>query len=196
MATSTIDTSAIGVGNTGLPLAKDIVTQLDAAKADIEGLTAASLAATAGAAPGTGAAGAAATASKSDHVHPLQSVVIARPVDAAAGTTTAETTIYCVKAASTLSAIKLCADGAVVADDTDYLTITVKKADGAGGASSTVAEATSAITGGVAIAARTKVSLGSLTGPVLAAGSILTVTVAKAGSGKALPTHALIFEFV
>jgi len=195
MATSTIDTSTMVPGNTGLPFAKEVMAQLDAAKTDIEGLTAASLAATVGATPGTGSAGAAATASKSDHVHPLQSVVILRPVDAAASTTTAETTIYCVKAASTLSAIKLCADGAVTADDTDYLTITVKKADGAGGASSTVAEATSKITGGIAIAARTKVSLGSLTGPVLAAGSILTVTVAKAASGKALPTHAIILEF-
>lgn len=196
MATSTIDTTAVNDGLTGTDLVRQLKAQLAAAKADIEGLTAASLAATVGATPGTGAAGAAATASKSDHVHPLQSVAVVRPVDAAASTTTAETTVLCVKAASTLSAIKLCADGAVVADDTDYLTITVKKADGAGGASSTVAEATSAVTGGIAIAARTKVSLGSLTGPVLAAGSILTVTIAKAGAGKALPTHALIFEFV
>lgn len=196
MATSTIDTTTVNDGLTGTDLVRQIKTQLAAAKTDIEGLTAASLAATVGATPGTGAAGAAATASKSDHVHPLQTETVVRPADAAANTATAETTVLCVKAASTLSAIKLCADGAVTADDTDYLTITVKKADGAGGASSTVAEATSKVTGGIAIAARTKVSLGSLTGPVLAAGSILTVAVAKAGSGKALPTHALIFEFV
>ena len=162
MATSTIDTTLVDDGLTGATFARQVKTQLDAAKTDIESAF---------------------------------TTTVTRPADGSAGAATAETTIACTKTAVTLSAIRLCADGAVVADDTDYLTITVKKADGAGGASSTVAEATSKVTGGIAIAARTKVSLGSLTGATLAAGSILTVTVAKSGAGKALPTHSLILEF-
>jgi len=120
---------------------------------------------------------------------------VTRPADAAANTATAETTIFEAQAAMTISAIKLCADAAVVANDTDYLTITIKKRDGAGGAATTVASATSAVTGGIAIAQFTKVSLGALTGATLAAGTILTLTVAKAGAGKALPTHSVFLEF-
>ena len=163
MAT-TISTSGMAQGNTGLPFAKEVVTQLDAAAADI-GLL----------------------------ITRAQSVT--RPADAAASTTTSETTLFVAQAAMTISAIKLCADAAVVANDTDYLTITIKKRDGAGGSPTTIVSATSAVTGGIAIAQFTKVSLGALTGGTLAAGSIVTVTIAKAGSGKALPTHALLFEF-
>jgi hypothetical protein len=58
-----------------------------------------------------------------------------------------------------------------------------------------VVSATSAITGGIAIAQFTKVSLGALTGATLAAGTILTLTIAKSGAGKQLPTHSFFVEF-
>lgn len=163
MAT-TISTASMAPSLTGLPFAKDVLTQLDAAAADIGAL-----------------------------ITRAQSVP--RPADAAANTTTAETTLFVAQAAMTVSAIKLCADAAVVANDTDYITFTIKKRDGAGGSATTIASATSAVTGGIAIAQFTKVSLGTITSGALAAGSIVTLTVAKAGAGKQLPTHALLFEF-
>ena len=193
MATSTIDTSHIDQRLTGAPLAAAVVTELAAAKADIEGLTAASLAATTPAGPGTGAAGAAATASKSDHVHPPSSKSF-RIDDAAASTTTAEKVLCTFKAATTITAVKFIADASVAQDDTDYATITVKQGDGAGGARSTVASKTSATTGGANFVAFTAVSLGSITNAVVPAGGCVTLTIAKAASGKQL-NGSLVVEF-
>lgn len=194
MATSTIvtpDRQIIGANVQGICDALSDVAA--AAKADIEGLTAASLASTTPAGPGTGAAGAAATASKSDHVHPPSTKVF-RISDAAASTTTAESVILSFKSATTISAVKFCADAAVTQSDTDYATITVKQGDGAGGARSTVASATTKTTGGVNLAAFSSVSLGALTNAVVPAGGIVTLTIAKAASGQQLK-GSLVVEF-
>lgn len=193
MATSTIDTSHIDQRLTGAPFASAVVTELAAAKADIEGLTAASLAATTPAGPGTGAAGAAATASKSDHVHPPVSLSF-RIDDAAASDALTERVLCTLKAATTISAVKFCADAAVTQDDTDYATITVKQGDGAGGARSSVASKTSKTTGGANFAAFSAVSLGSITNAVVPAGGCVTLTTAKSGSGQQL-NGVLVVEF-
>jgi hypothetical protein len=143
--------------------------------------------------PGTGAAGAAADVSKSDHVHPPVEDAF-RIQDAAANTATTETVIFRFQNATTISAVKFVADASVVQSDTDYATMTVKQGDGAGGARSTVASATSKVTGGINMVAFTAVSLGALTNAVVPAGGIVTLTVTKSGAGKAL-AGCFVLEF-
>ncbi len=166
-----------------------------AAKTDIEGLTAASLGATAATQPGTASAGAGATASKIDHVHPPTTISVQLRADALASDATAETCVLRVKAASTLTKLYLVPDAALTAHNTNYATITVKKRDGAGGAGSSVASITTEITGGGHWTAFSKLDLGTLTGAVLAAGTVLTITVTKAAAGVAQPSRLLVAEF-
>lgn len=197
MATSTIvvpDRNVLGANPQEIcNKLSDVAT---AAKADIEGLTAASLGATAATQPGTASAGAGSTASKIDHVHPPAAQSVRFAADALAADEIAETVALRVKAASTLTKLYIIPDDALTADDTNYKTITVAKRDGAGGAGATVASVTTKITGGTGDwAAFTKIDMGALTGAVLAAGSILTVETAKTASGVALPGWTLVAEF-
>jgi len=194
MATSTITVpNRQTLGANTQAMCDAVSDQFAAAKADIEGLTAASLSTDTPAGPGTGDDGAAATASKSDHVHPPVSLSF-RIDDAAANTTTAEKVLCTLKAASTISAVKFCADAAVTQSDTDYATITIKQGDGAGGARSTVVAQTSKTTGGANLAAFSAVSLGALANAVVPAGGCVTLTVAKAASGQQLK-GVLVLEF-
>jgi hypothetical protein len=114
--------------------------------------------------------------------------------DAAANTTTAEKVLCTFKDATTISAVKFCADAAVAQDDTDYATITIKQNDGAGGARATVVSQTSKTTGGANFLAFSAVSLGAVANAVVSAGGAVTLTIAKAASGKQLK-GALILEF-
>lgn len=166
-----------------------------AAKADIEGLTAASLASTAAAQLGTAAVGNGTTAARANHVHAPAAQSVRFAADAAASTATAETVIAEFKAATTLSKVYLAPDAALTADNTNYATITIKVRDGAGGAASTVVALTTEITGSGDWTAFTKVDLGTLANAVIPAGAVLTKTVAKAASGVQLPSHALVLEF-
>lgn len=193
MATSTIVVpSQSDIANYPPEIGNQLIAVATAAKADIQGLTAASLASTTPNGPGTGAAGSASTASKSDHVHPPSSAYF-RIQDAAANTATAETVIVEYKSATTLSKVYFCADATVTQSDTDYATVTIAKGDGAGGARSTVVSFTTQVTGGLHPVAFTKLDLGTLTAPTLAAGSILTLTVTKNVGGQALK-GLFIFE--
>jgi hypothetical protein len=103
--------------------------------------------------------------------------------------------LFRVSQASTLAAVRISADALVVASDTDYVTITIAVRNGAGGGASTIVTATSKVTGGIALAGFTQVSLGTLANAALPAGAIVTVQVEKSGAGKALPTHCLFFDF-
>lgn len=196
MATSTITVPDRQiVGYNVQEIANKLSDVATAAKADIEGLTAASLGSTAATQPGTASAGAGSTASKIDHVHPPAAISVRFAADALAADEIAETVALRVKAASTLTKLYIVPDDALTADNTNFKTITVQKRDGAGGAASTVAEVTTEITGTGDWTAFTKVDMGSLTGAVLAAGSILTVETAKTASGVALPGWTLVAEF-
>lgn len=196
MATSTITVPDRQlVGYNVQEIANKLSDVATSAKADIEGLTAASLGATAATQPGTASAGAGSTASKIDHVHPPAAMSVRFAADALAADEIAETVALRVKAASTLTKLYLIPDDALTANDTNFKTITVAKRDGAGGAGSTVAEVTTETTGTGDWVAFIKIDMGSLTGAVLAAGSILTVETAKTASGVALPGWTLVAEF-
>lgn len=166
-----------------------------AAKADIEGLTAASLASTTPAQNGTAAAGNGTTAARSNHVHPPSAQCVRFAADGSAGATTAEMVIAEFKAATTLAKVYIAPDGALTAHDTNYATITIKVRDGAGGTASTVVALTTETTGSGDWTAFTKVDMGALSNAVIPAGAILTKTVAKAAAGVQLPSHALVLEF-
>lgn len=196
MATSTITVPDRQlVGYNVQEIANKLSDVATAAKADIEGLTAASLGATAATQPGTASAGAGSTASKIDHVHPPAAISVRFAADALAADEIAETVALRVKAAATLTKLYLVPDDALTANDANFKTITVSKRDGAGGAGSTVAEVTTETTGTGDWVGFTKIDMGSLTGAVLAAGSILTVATAKTASGVALPGWTLVAEF-
>lgn len=197
MATSTISVPSLDqIGVYGPAAAKAVIDVATAAKADIEGISAASLTSSAAAQSGTAAAGNATTAARGNHVHPPSAQCIRFAADGSAGATTAETVVAEVKAASTVAKLYLVGNDALTADDTNYATITVKVRDGAGGAASTVASKTTKITGGSGDwTAFSKIDMGSLSNAVLAAGSVLTATVAKSGTGVQLPGWALVVEF-
>ncbi len=117
-------------------------------------------------------------------------VRLQRAVDAAAGTLTAETPFYRATKAETITAINYVPNAALVASDTVYATITIRKRDGAGGAAAVVATLITNLASGDWVAWIAK-SLGALTNATLAAGSILTIEVAKAGAGTAVPAGVL-----
>lgn len=198
MATSTITVPVFETlgGGPYFDQFKRVATELQAAKTDIEGLSAASLASTTPAGPGTGAAGSASTGSKSDHVHPPSTACIPIAAESDPSDAIAETLVWRVKNATTISAVKVAPTGAVTGDDTDYATLTVKVRDGAGGSAATVASKTTKTTGGTGSwSAFTTKDLGSITNGTLAAGSVLTFTVAKSGAGQQLPAFVLCVDF-
>lgn len=108
--------------------------------------------------------------------------------DGAANTATAESLIPRHPRQERITAIEYVPAAALTADDTDYVTITVRKRDGAGGAAVTVATMTSKITGGSGNwSAFQAVSLGTIANPDLLVGDLLTIEITKAGAGKAVP---------
>ena len=139
---------------------------------------------------GTAAVGAAGTASDSAHVHPPESLGYRVAADAAANTTTAETAILRVPAASTVTAIKISPTGAVTASDTVYATIVVGWRDGVGGALKTLATLTTQVASGSWVAFTTK-DMGTITNAVIPTGGVITYSVAKASTGTQLPSFVI-----
>lgn len=127
---------------------------------------------------------------------------VQRAVDGAANTTTAETVVgYAVRApgnATTSKVLKVLylPGAALTADDTDYATITVSKYTAAGGSKTTVATATTAITGGTgnwtAFVPMEITLSATAANLILQSGAMLTYEVAKAGSGVAIPAGKLV----
>lgn len=108
--------------------------------------------------------------------------------DAAASTTTAETAMARQKFHGVITAVEY-VGGAIAADNTDYVTITISKRDGAGGGATVVATYDSrAANQGAATAFVPKAfSLSAVAGALnLLETDVLTVTVAKGGAGKAV----------
>lgn len=118
----------------------------------------------------------------------------AHPVDGAASTTTAEKTIVREPVAATVTAIYFDTMGTVAADATDYITVTVYKADGAGGTHVEVGSYDSraanqgAIAAGVPKAFALSATASALN---LLSTDILTYDVDKQGSGKIFPVGTL-----
>jgi hypothetical protein len=117
----------------------------------------------------------------------VQTVELHKLADAAAATATAETTFYRAPSARTIIAAYFVPDAAVTASDADYATATIKRRDGAGGAAATVCSAATTTTGTGNCTAFVPKSLGTITNAALAAGNVLTLTIAKTGNGVQLP---------
>jgi hypothetical protein len=117
-------------------------------------------------------------------------------IDAAANTATAEHAIGHSPAAGTVRSVKYVPTAALTADNTNYATITVWKRDSAGANQTKVAEVTTQITGSGNWTAFAPVALTlqAAANIALAAGSSLTVQIAKAGSGVQVPAGTLVVE--
>jgi hypothetical protein len=141
---------------------------------------------------GTAAVGAVGTGSDAGHRHP-PSICIAVSADAAASTTTAETTVHVCTGATTITGAWIHPTGAVTASDTLYATLTLKNGDGAGAARTTIATLVTNVAGGSWVAF-TKKDMGAITNGVVPAQGIVTLTIAKASTGTQLP--AFMIELV
>lgn len=90
--------------------------------------------------------------------------------------------------AGTITAVEVKVNASVTQSDTDYATITVRTRTSSGGSAASVAAATTQVTGGIALTAFQWVSLGTLSNTTKAAGSQITVQIAKAAAGKVIGT--------
>jgi hypothetical protein len=111
--------------------------------------------------------------------------------DGAASTATAETAFYRAPVAGTIIAAYFTPSAALTASDTDYATLSLAKRDGAGGSSAAVASKATNTAGSGSWTAFVPVSLGTISNAALAAGNVLTLAIAKAGSGVAVPSGQL-----
>lgn len=145
-------------------------------------------------AAGTAAVGAGGTASDSAHVHPPYWSGLPYAGDALPATTLAETVIAAVSGTGKITALDITPTGAVTASDTVYATITIKARDGIGGTAATVATLVTNVAGG-SWTAFTKKSMGAITNGTLAAGYLLTMTIAKASTGTTLPSFVITPTF-
>lgn len=95
----------------------------------------------------------------------------------------------------TLVAIHFVPDASVVPDDTHYGTLIVRKRNAAGGAATVIAQLSTTVLGGP-WTARSPKSLGALAETDLGELSILTLELAKAGSGVVIPAGLLVIEYL
>jgi hypothetical protein len=115
--------------------------------------------------------------------------------DGAAATATAEHSFLRAASKLTVKAVRYVPDAALTADNTNFATITVRVRNSDGTNALTVAAVTTAITGSGNWAQWVAVNL-PLTNVSLTAGQILTVQIAKAGSGVVIPAGALVVDYV
>lgn len=112
--------------------------------------------------------------------------------DALAGDATAEFVFAEILRAGTILSARFIPTGTLTGDDTDYVTLSVAKRDGAGGAPAAVASVTSEDTGGTGDwAAFVAESLGAITNAAVIPGDLLTFAIAKAAAGKVVPVGVL-----
>lgn len=115
-------------------------------------------------------------------------------VDGAASTTTAEKTIHRAPVHGTITSVRYTSMGTLAADNTDYVTINVYKADGAAGTHVLVAsyDSRAANQGAIAAGVPKAFALSAVAGALnLLESDILTYEVLKAGSGKIVPVGVL-----
>lgn len=116
------------------------------------------------------------------------------PVDAMASTTTAEKTMHRLPVHGVITTVRITSLGTLVADNTDYVTINVYKADGAGGTHVLVAswDSRAANQNGLAAGIPDAFALSAVAGAInLLETDILTYEVLKAGAGKIIPVSTL-----
>lgn len=118
-------------------------------------------------------------------------VEVALPLVLADGSM-AESTIWIPGVIGTITGATLSVNASVTQNDTNYLTYTLGIRDGAGGSASTVASASTKVTGGLAFVAFTALSLGALTNVTTAAISQVTFKSVKTASGQACTGPALL----
>ena len=107
--------------------------------------------------------------------------------DGSASDAIAEHSIYVAPTGDTFSAFYFVPDAALTGDPTNNAVITVKKRDGAGGGASSMASLTTT----ASWTAFVPKSLGAVSGGAVAAGSVLTLTIAKGGTGVVVPAGKL-----
>lgn len=111
--------------------------------------------------------------------------------DAATGTAVAETAIAFLKYANTVARVMLVPSASATANASNYGTVILAARDGAGGASATLGSVTTA---SVSWAPFVPVSIGTITGGALAAGSVISYQTTKTGTGIALPSFKIFVE--
>jgi hypothetical protein len=116
------------------------------------------------------------------------------PVDAMASTTTADKTMFRAQVHGVITGVRIGTLGTLAADNTDYVTINVYKADGAGGARVLVAsyDSRAANQGALAAGVPKAFALSAVAGAInLLETDILTYEVLKAGAGKIVPVSTI-----
>lgn len=113
--------------------------------------------------------------------------------DAAANTAIAEKAIRRPKIHGRVTSVEL-TGAAIAADDTDYITVTIAKRDGAGGGATTIAtyDSRAANNGAVTAFVPAAFTLGTGTALDLLESDIVTVTTVKGGSGKVITGTILV----
>lgn len=122
--------------------------------------------------------------------------------DSMAGDTTATTALVCKlyipahwSNGVRLVSLTIIPVAAMAADNTDYVTTTIKKVDGAGGAGVSVATYDSRAANNGALAAFVPLAMtltATLANREVAAGSTFTFEIAKAGAGKIVPISSYV----
>lgn len=118
----------------------------------------------------------------------------AHAVDAMASTTTAEKTMYRAPVHGVVTQVRITSLGTIAADNTDYVTINVYKADGAAGTHVLVAawDSRAANQNGLAAGIPESFALSAVAGALnLLETDILTYEVLKAGAGKIVPVSTI-----
>lgn len=118
-------------------------------------------------------------------------------VDGAAATTTAFQAFFRLEDGAEVLGVDILPRDALTADNSDYATVLVQKADGAGGAAVTVASVTTEVTGTDDWVANVTIpmTLAGAGAPTCAAGSILGFTITKAGNGVAVPALSVVVRY-
>ncbi len=125
------------------------------------------------------------------NAYPLASFGIS---DAAASTATAERNIRRPKAHGTVTDITF-TGAAIAADNTDYITVTIAKRDGAGGAAVTLGtyDSRAANQGAITAFVPASFALSAVAGALfLLETDVVTITIVKGGSGKVLTGEFLV----
>ncbi len=110
--------------------------------------------------------------------------------DGAAATTTAEAVLYVARDAETVQSVEFTPAAALIADNANNATMTLRKRTAAGGDGGVVAALTTNLASGNWVQWVPK-SLGAVANASLATGDSLTVAIAKTGTGVVVPQGVL-----
>lgn len=117
--------------------------------------------------------------------------------DAMASTTTT-ISFFRAPVAVTITNVYIIPNNSLTADNTNYATVSIKKADGAGGSKTSCASITTKITDSNDWAADTTLTMTldtTYANRQLAAGNVMILDIAKAASGVAVPICEIVVEY-